>query len=117
MSPELHDYLRWQHRYPTRCQDGGRKPIIHLLISGIDSKEAAKTALMGKNNVGGGDFEAPTSLIPRDTERTIAKTVKEQNIDIQIMGAYAHSPICSLLFGSKIADLLRSVTIPTILLC
>ena len=90
---------------------------IHLLMFGKDSKEAAKTALMGKNNVGGGDFEAPTSLIPRDTERTIAKTVKEQNIDIQIMGAYAHSPICSLLFGSKIADLLRSVTIPTILLC
>ena len=83
-------------------------------MSGKNSKEAAKTALMGKNNVGGGGF---TSLILRDTERTIAKTVKEQNIDIHIMGVYAHSRLRSLLFCSKIADLLRSVTIPTILLC
>ena len=33
-----------------------------------------------------------------------------------IMGAYAHSPLRSLLFGSKTSDLLRSAKIPTLLL-
>jgi len=32
------------------------------------------------------------------------------------MGAYSHSPLRSLVFGSKTADLLRSATIPTLLL-
>jgi nucleotide-binding universal stress UspA family protein len=32
------------------------------------------------------------------------------------MGAYSHSPLRSLLFGSKTSDLLRSSKIPTLLL-
>jgi nucleotide-binding universal stress UspA family protein len=33
-----------------------------------------------------------------------------------IMGSFGHSPLRSLLFGSKTADLLRSSTIPALLL-
>ncbi len=89
---------------------------IHLLMSGKDSKEAAKQLQWAKTALEEAGFEAPASLMPGDAERTIAKTVQEQNIDILIMGAYAHSPLRSLLFGSKTADLLRSATIPTMLL-
>ena len=32
------------------------------------------------------------------------------------MGAYGHSPLRSLIFGSKTSDLLRSATLPTLLL-
>ncbi len=42
--------------------------------------------------------------------------VQEQGIDMLIMGAYSHSPLRSLLFGSKTSDLLRSAKIPTLLL-
>ena len=52
----------------------------------------------------------------RDAESIIAQTVREQNIDLLIMGAYAHSPLRSFLFGSKTSDLLRAATIPTLLL-
>ena len=55
-------------------------------------------------------------LIPGDAESIIAKTVKEQSIDMLIMGAFGHSPLRTLMFGSKTADLLRSSTIPTLLL-
>jgi len=89
---------------------------IHLLMSGKVSKDSSKQLQWAKTTLETADFEAPTSLIPGDAERIIAKTVKEQNIDILIMGAYAHSPLRSLLFGSKTADLLRSATIPTMLL-
>jgi nucleotide-binding universal stress UspA family protein len=33
-----------------------------------------------------------------------------------LMGAYGHSPLRSLLFGSKTSDLLRSAKVPTLLL-
>ncbi|WP_272918462.1 universal stress protein [Delftia sp. CH05] len=41
---------------------------------------------------------------------------KEQSIDMLIMGAFGHSPLRTLMFGSKTADLLRSSTVPTLLL-
>jgi nucleotide-binding universal stress UspA family protein len=46
----------------------------------------------------------------------IAQNVRERRIDLLIMGAYSHSPLRTLLFGSKTSDLLRSSTIPTLLL-
>jgi nucleotide-binding universal stress UspA family protein len=42
--------------------------------------------------------------------------VREHAIGMLLMGAYGHSPLRSLLFGSKTDDLLRSATIPTLLL-
>ncbi len=60
--------------------------------------------------------EPTASLIPGDAESVIAKAVQEQGIDMLIMGAYSHSPLRSLLFGSKTSDLLRSAKIPTLLL-
>jgi nucleotide-binding universal stress UspA family protein len=89
---------------------------IHLLMSGKDSKDAPKQLQWAKTTLETAGFEAPTMLIPGDAERVIAKTVQEQNIDILIMGAYTHSPLRSLFFGSKTTDLLRSATIPTMLL-
>ena len=39
-----------------------------------------------------------------------------QDIDMLIMGAYSHSPLRSLVLGSKTTDLLRSAKIPALLL-
>ena len=61
-------------------------------------------------------FEVLASLIPGDAERVIAKSVRVQEIDLLIMGAYSHSPLRTLVFGSKTSDLLRAATIPTLLL-
>jgi len=89
---------------------------IHLLMSGKESQSAPKQLEWAKNTLETAGFEAPASLIPGDAEQVIEKTVKAQDIDLLIMGAYAHSPLRSLLFGSKTTDLLRTATIPTLLL-
>jgi len=89
---------------------------IHLLMSGKESQSAPKQLEWAKNTLEAAGFEAPASLIPGDAEQLIEKTVKAQDIDLLIMGAYAHSPLRSLLFGSKTTDLLRTATIPTLLL-
>ena len=89
---------------------------VHLLMSGKESQNAPKQLEWAKKTLESAGFEVLASLIPGDAESIIAKAVREQGIDILIMGSYAHSPLRSLFFGSKTSDLLRSAKIPTLLL-
>lgn len=89
---------------------------IHLLMSGKESADAPKQLDWARQTLETAGFAASTALVPGDTGQIIARTVKEQEIDLLIMGAYAHSALRSLIFGSKTNELLRSATIPTLLL-
>lgn len=89
---------------------------IHLLMSGKDRQEAAKQLQWAQNKLQAAGLETISEHIPGDAETVIAKTVIAQDIDILLMGAYGHSPLRSFVFGSKTTDLLRSASIPTLLL-
>lgn len=89
---------------------------IYLLMAGKESPDAPKQLDWAKTTLEAASFDVTVLLIPGDAESIIAKTVKAQSIDMLIMGAFGHSPLRSLLFGSKTTELLRSSTIPTLLL-
>lgn len=89
---------------------------IQLLMSGKESHDAPRQNEWARATLAAAGFEVQATIIPGDAESIIAKAVREQSIDLLIMGAYAHSPMRALFFGSKTADLLRSSTIPTLLL-
>jgi nucleotide-binding universal stress UspA family protein len=89
---------------------------VHLLMSGRKSQDAPRQLEWARKTLESAGFDAPATLIPGDAEVVIAAAVRERAIDILIMGAYSHSPLRSLLMGSKTSDLLRSATIPTLLL-
>ncbi len=89
---------------------------IHLLMSGKDSPDARKQLEWARATLASAGIETSAALIPGDAERVIAKAVLDQAIDLLIIGAYGHSPLRSLIFGSKTSDLLRSARVPTILL-
>jgi len=89
---------------------------VHLLMSGKESQDAPRQLEWARRTLESAGFEAPASLVPGDAESVIARAVKELGVDILIMGAYSHSPLRSLLVGSKTSDLLRSAAIPTLLL-
>ena len=89
---------------------------VHLLMSGKENQNASKQLEWAKARLDGANFDGTPSLIPGDAESVIARAVREQDIDMLIMGAYSHSPLRSLLFGSKTSDLLRSAKVPTLLL-
>jgi len=88
----------------------------HLLMSGKESMDAPRQLEWARKTLEAAGFDAPAALVPGDAESIIAKSVLEQGIDLLIMGAYTHSPLRSLVFGSKTSDLLRSARIPTLLL-
>lgn len=89
---------------------------VNVLMSGRESRDATKRLNWAKTTLEQAGFEAPAHLIPGDAESVIATFIKDHSIDMLIMGAYSHSPLRSLLFGSKTADLLKSAKIPSLLL-
>ncbi len=89
---------------------------VHLLMSGKECADAPKDLEWAQKTLQAAGFDAPAQLIPGDAERIIARAVPDQHIDMLIMGAYSHSPLRKLLFGSTTSDLLRSATIPVLLL-
>ncbi|MEN1398791.1 universal stress protein [Pseudomonas aeruginosa] len=89
---------------------------ITLLMAGKENQDAPKQLAWAKTTLEAAGFEVTTLLTPSDAERVIAAAVKEQTIDMLIMGAFGHSPLRNLLFGGKTADLWRSSRVPTLLL-
>jgi len=89
---------------------------VHLLMSGKARADAPKELEWAQKTLEAAGFDAPAELISGDAERIIAHAVHEHSVDMLIMGAYSHSPLRSLLFGSKTSDLLRSATVPALLL-
>ena len=78
--------------------------------------DASKKLSWAEKTLRDADYDVTASLLPGDAESVIASTVKKEGIDLLIMGAFSHSPLRKLFFGSKTADLLRSSGIPTLLL-
>jgi nucleotide-binding universal stress UspA family protein len=90
-------------------------PIL-LFMSGRAGSDARRKLSAAEAQLQEAGLEVEAELVPGDAETVIAGKVRERDIDLLIMGAFGHSPLRSLLFGSKTADLLRSATIPTLLL-
>lgn len=89
---------------------------LHLLMSGRETREAGRQLEGAKATLEAASFEVSAEMIAGDAETVIAESVRDRAIDLLIMGAYSHSPLRTWLFGSKTSDLLRSATIPTLLL-
>jgi len=89
---------------------------IHIVMAGNESADAPKQIAWAKDALTAAGFEVVADILPGDPEAVIAREIKARNIDMLLMGAYAHSPLRALVFGSKTTDLLRAATIPTLLL-
>lgn len=91
---------------------------ISLLTSGSGPRrqDADRQLDWARTTLAAVGFDVSVALTPGDAETVIAGAVKEQGIDLLVMGAFGHSPLRSLSFGSKTTALLRSSPIPMLLL-
>lgn len=89
---------------------------ISLLMSGKDRPDTRKQLDWASSTLQAAGFETTVALVPGDAQTVIATAVKEQAIDMLVMGAFGHSALRSLLLGSKTTELLRSSRIATLLL-
>ena len=89
---------------------------VYLLMSGKARQEGLKQMAWATEKLESAGFGVVGEIVPGDPETVIAQAIQSRGIDLLVMGAYTHSPLRSLFFGSKTADLLRSARIPTLLL-
>lgn len=89
---------------------------MHLLMSGKPRKEGSRQLDWATSTLTSAGFEVHAHLLPGDAETVIARMVPELGIDMLVMGAFTHSPLRRLLFGSRTLDLLRAARIPVLLL-
>lgn len=88
----------------------------HLLMAGKPDKDNPKKMDWARTTLEKAGFAVETRNEAGDAEIAIANAVRENAIDLLVMGAFNHSPLRSLFFGSRTTDLLRSATVPTLLL-
>lgn len=89
---------------------------VHVLMSGAQGLGAPKDIELACATLTAGGLNASGHIIPGDPEHVIAQYAAHQGMDLLVMGAWSHSPLRSLLFGSKTSDLLRSTRLPVLLL-
>ena len=89
---------------------------LHVLMSGTESREAHKQLEWARATLAAAGVAAQVGLQPGDAEREIAQAVSDRGIDLLVMGAYSHSPLRSLLLGSRTSDVLRAARVPSMLL-
>ncbi|MCQ9378924.1 universal stress protein [Methyloversatilis sp. XJ19-49] len=89
---------------------------VHVLMSGPERPGAPKDIEQACATLNAGGLNASGRIIPGDPEQVISHYASNEEMDLLVMGAWSHSPLRSLLFGSKTSDLLRSARLPVLLL-
>lgn len=89
---------------------------IHLLMCGKAQAQGPRQLEAARLALEQAGFSATAEVRLGDPETVLAEEVKQRGFDLLVMGAYSHSPLRSLLLGSRTSDLLRSATVPTLLL-
>lgn len=84
------------------------------LLTVGDAAPAGMDAAVGRLRAAG--FDPRPELRPGVPDAAISAAVAERGIDLLVMGAYGHSRIRQLIVGSTTTQLLRTCTIPVLLL-
>lgn len=89
---------------------------VHVLMAGPARQSAPKDIEQACATLIAGGLRASSHIVPGDPEKVIAQYAASEGMDLLVMGAWSHSPLRSLLFGSKTSDLLRAARLPVLLL-
>ena len=89
---------------------------IHLLMAGKAQAQGPKLLEAARLELEQAGFAATAQTVHSDPETLIAQKIRDQGHDLLVMGAYSHSPLRALFLGSRTSDLLRSATVPALLL-
>lgn len=87
----------------------------HLLMVGPQKPEAQERLALAREKLASAGLETRASLIEGDPEKVIAQTVKEESIDLLVVGAYGHSRIRQFIVGSTTTQLIRTCLVPLLM--
>lgn len=89
---------------------------VHLLMAGDPNSADKRQLEAAAQSLKDAGMETTSSIMPGSPQELISDAVKAQGFNLLVMGAYSHSPLRSLFFGSKTTELLKMSRIPMLLL-
>ncbi len=89
---------------------------VQLLMAGKESHDSASALAWAEGVVRAAGRDVLVMLEPGDVAEKVVAALEVHSIDLLVMGAFGHSALRSLIFGSRTAELLRAVSLPTLLL-
>jgi nucleotide-binding universal stress UspA family protein len=88
----------------------------HLVTVGTDTAEKRAKLEQARQTLEDAGIEAPTAILPGESESVLRQYQQDNGIDLIIMGAYGHSRIRQFLIGSTTTAILRQSVVPVLLL-
>ncbi len=88
----------------------------HLVAAGNESTSLRESLDWARSQLEVAGFQPEIIVAPGNAEQVITEQVGRLDIDLLVMGAYGHSRIRHLIVGSTTTAVLRSCTIPVLLL-
>lgn len=89
---------------------------VHVVMAADTSDQASTHMAWAMDELRHAGFQPTSAIVPGVAEQVIGSYVKEQSIDMLVMGAYGHSRIRQLIVGSTTTTMLRTCRIPVLLL-
>ena len=93
-----------------------RELPLQLLTAGQPSDSDKKQLYAAVEALVASGIEATSSIKPGSPKEVIADVLVSGGFDMLVMGAYSHSPLRTMLFGSKTSEMLKASSVPTLLL-
>jgi nucleotide-binding universal stress UspA family protein len=89
---------------------------VHLLSAGEAPARLEKAQQSAQQTLQLAGFTVSTGQVAGAPAEVMAAAIRQQGFDLLVMGAFSHSPWRSWLRGSQTAELLRSASVPALLL-
>jgi nucleotide-binding universal stress UspA family protein len=88
----------------------------HLIMAGTDSTAARTQLDWARDTLLTAGFSVEASLLDGEPESVLISYIGDHQIDLLVMGAYGHSRIRQLLVGSTTTTMIRTASVPLLLL-
>lgn len=88
----------------------------HVVMAGQDTAATRAQLDWAKGILGSAGFAVTMSVLPGEPEIVLGDAIRSNQIDLLVMGAYGHSRIRQLLVGSTTTTMIRTSSIPVLLL-
>lgn len=87
-----------------------------LLTVGADNAQRREQLAVAGDRLRSVGYQVTERVIPGPSDEVILATVRETNADLLVMGAYGHSRLRMLMVGSTTTALLRTSTVPVLVI-
>ena len=89
---------------------------VHMLMAGSPNSADKRQLDLAVQTLNEAGMDTASTIAPGSLQEAIPDAMTRHGCDLLVMGAYSHSPLRSLFFGSKTTGLLKTAGAPILLL-